>query len=83
MTLGAAMSAEMAEQPARLAALLGQADAIAGRLREVLPEPLTGTVLIARGSSDHAATTGRYLLELATRRAGGLGIPEPVHDVWR
>ena len=68
MTLGAAMSAEMAEQPARLAALLGQADAIAGRLREVLPEPLAGTVLIARGSSDHAATTGRYLLELATRR---------------
>ncbi len=68
MTLGAVMSAEMAEQPARLAALLGQADAIAGRLREVLPEPLAGTVLIARGSSDHAATTGRYLLELATRR---------------
>ena len=68
MTLGAAMSAEMAEQPVRLAALLGQADAIAGRLREVLPEPLAGTVLIARGSSDHAATTGRYLLELATRR---------------
>ncbi len=61
MTLGAAMSAEMAEQPARLAVLLGQADAIAGRLREVLPEPLAGTVLIARGSSDHAATTGRYL----------------------
>ena len=68
MTLGAVMSAEMAEQPARLAALLGQADAIADRLREVLPEPLAGTVLIARGSSDHAATTGRYLLELATRR---------------
>jgi len=40
MTLGAVMSAEMAEQPARLAALLGQADAIASRLREVLPEPL-------------------------------------------
>ena len=31
-------------------------------------EPFAGTVLIARGSSDHAATTGRYLLELATRR---------------
>ena len=68
MTLGAAMSAEMAEQPDRLAALLGQADAIASRVRGVLPEPLAGTVLIARGSSDHAATTGRYLLELATRR---------------
>jgi hypothetical protein len=34
----------------------------------VLPEPLPGTVLIARGSSDHAATTGRYLL-----RVGALG----------
>src|SRR5690349_9420827 len=68
MTLGAVMSAEMAEQPTRLAVLLGQVDPITGRLREVLPEPLAGTVLIARGSSDHAATTGRYLLELATRR---------------
>ena len=34
----------------------------------MLPDPLAGTVLIARGSSDHAATTGRYLLELATGR---------------
>ena len=68
MTLGAAMSAEMAEQRGQPNGLLGQADAIAGRLRGVLPEPLAGTVLIARGSSDHAATTGRYLLELATRR---------------
>jgi glutamine---fructose-6-phosphate transaminase (isomerizing) len=68
MTLGAVMSAEMAEQPDRLAALLSGADEVIGRVREVLPDPLAGTVLVARGSSDHAATTGRYLLELATRR---------------
>jgi len=68
MPPGAVMSAEMAEQPSRLAELLAQADAVMGRIREVLPQPLAGTVLIARGSSDHAATTGRYLLELATRR---------------
>ena len=68
MTPGALMSAEMAEQPSRLAALLGQADEVVGRIRQVLPDPLAGTVLVARGSSDHAATTGRYLLELATRR---------------
>ncbi len=66
--LGAVMAAEMAEQPARLAGLLGRADEVIGQVRERLPEPLAGTVLVARGSSDHAATTGRYLLELATAR---------------
>jgi len=68
VTPGAVMAAEMAEQPDRLAALLSRAGEIAGQVREVLPDPLGGTVMIARGSSDHAATTGRYLLELATGR---------------
>lgn len=68
MTPGTVMAAEMAEQPGRLAALLSRAEEIAGQVREVLPDPLAGTVMIARGSSDHAATTGRYLLELATGR---------------
>jgi glutamine---fructose-6-phosphate transaminase (isomerizing) len=68
VTPGAVMAAEMAEQPGRLAAVLGRAEKIAGQMRDVLPDPLAGTVLIARGSSDHAATTGRYLLELATGR---------------
>lgn len=67
-TLGARMSAEMAEQPKRLEALLGRADEVASLVRGVLPDPLAATVLVARGSSDHAATTGRYLLEMATRR---------------
>jgi glucosamine--fructose-6-phosphate aminotransferase (isomerizing) len=68
MPLGTVMSAEMAEQPDRLSALLGRSGEIMDRIRQVLPDPLAGTVLIARGSSDHAATTGQYLLELATRR---------------
>ena len=68
MTPGAVMAAEMAEQPTRLADLLSRADEIAAQVRDVLPDPLAGTVLVARGSSDHAATTGRYLLELATGR---------------
>ena len=68
MTLGTVMSAEMAEQPERLAALLSRSDEIMERVRKVLPDRLAGTVLVARGSSDHAATTGRYLLELATGR---------------
>lgn len=66
--LGVRMSAEMAEQPQRLADLLDRADEIAATVRAVLPEPLAATVLVARGSSDHAATTGAYLLEMATRR---------------
>jgi glutamine---fructose-6-phosphate transaminase (isomerizing) len=68
MALGTVMAAEMAEQPGRLAALLGQADEVMEGIRRVLPDPLAGTVLVARGSSDHAATTGRYLVELATGR---------------
>lgn len=66
--LGARMAAEMAEQPERLAALLSRADEVATTVRGVLPDPLAATVLVARGSSDHAATTGGYLLEMATRR---------------
>jgi glucosamine--fructose-6-phosphate aminotransferase (isomerizing) len=66
--LGVVMAAEMSEQPGRLASLLGRADQIADQVRGLVPAPLAASVLVARGSSDHAATTGRYLLELGTRR---------------
>lgn len=61
------MAAEMAEQPARLSALLARRNDV---ILDVAPllEGVVGTVIVARGSSDHAATTGRYLLEMATRR---------------
>ena len=62
------MSAEMAEQPLRLAGLLARRKTIMDEVAPVFAPPLAGTVVVARGSSDHAATTGRYLLEMATRR---------------
>jgi glucosamine--fructose-6-phosphate aminotransferase (isomerizing) len=62
------MEAEMAEQPAALAALIGRRGELAPRLRLCFGADLAGTVIVARGSSDHAATCGRYLLEVATQR---------------
>lgn len=62
------MEAEMAEQPASLAALIGRRAEMMPRLAQCFEPPLAGTVIVARGSSDHAATCGRYLLEVATRR---------------
>lgn len=72
---GALMAAEMAEQPERLAALLERAGDLAESIRAVVPRPLAGTTLIARGSSDHAAVYGRYLIEPASRRPVGLASP--------
>jgi glucosamine--fructose-6-phosphate aminotransferase (isomerizing) len=72
---GELMQAEMREQPAVLAALAARRDELAVTLRGVLPDPLHGIVLVARGSSDHAAIYGRYLLEPAAGRPVGLGAP--------
>ncbi len=69
------MSAEMAEQPAVLARLIARADADAATVSKVTPDPLAGTVLLARGSSDNAAVFGRYLAELVTGRPVGLAAP--------
>jgi glutamine---fructose-6-phosphate transaminase (isomerizing) len=79
---GALMAAEMAEQPDRLAALFARRSEIAAAVRAVVPEPLAGTVLVARGSSDHAATVGRYLLEIATRRPVASASPS-IHTLYR
>jgi glucosamine--fructose-6-phosphate aminotransferase (isomerizing) len=65
---GSQMAAEMAEQPERLAQLVGRRRELRERLRTLFTPPLAGTVVVARGSSDHAATCGRYLLEMATKR---------------
>jgi len=72
---GQMMQAEMAEQPERLAALLGRRQEIAEQVRAVLPRDLAGTVMVARGSSDAAATCGAYFLELATGRPVALCSP--------
>jgi glutamine---fructose-6-phosphate transaminase (isomerizing) len=66
--LGRTMEAEIAEQPATLGALIGRRQELRAEIERCLRPPLAGTVLVARGSSDHAATCGRYFLEVATGR---------------
>jgi glucosamine--fructose-6-phosphate aminotransferase (isomerizing) len=69
------MAAEMAQQPEVLAALARRREPLAEQARAARPDPLLGTVLVARGSSDHAAIFGRYLLEPATGRPVALAAP--------
>jgi glutamine---fructose-6-phosphate transaminase (isomerizing) len=75
------MAAEMAEQPARLAELIGRRRTVMGDVAPLFARPIAGTVIVARGSSDHAATTGRYLLEMATRRPVASASPS-VHTLY-
>ena len=72
---GQLMASEMAEQPGRLAALLSRRDELGKEVRSLVPPELAGTVLVARGSSDHAAKCGAYLLEMATGRPVALASP--------
>ena len=75
------MAAEMAEQPRVLERLIARADEIARLVGAVAPRPLAGTAIVARGSSDHASTVGRYLLELATGRPVSLVAPS-LHTLY-
>ncbi len=75
---GQLMASEMAEQPGRLAALLSRRDELAKEVRSLAPPELAGTVLVARGSSDHAAQSGAYLLEMATGRPVALASPSVI-----
>jgi glucosamine--fructose-6-phosphate aminotransferase (isomerizing) len=72
---GTLMAAEMAEQPHVLAGVLRRAETDAEAIRAVLPQPLAGTMFLARGSSDNAAVFGRYLAELRSGRPAGLMAP--------
>lgn len=78
---GAQMAREMAEQPVRLRNLIGRFDAIARQLRGVAPTALAGISIVARGSSDHAAIYGRYLLEAATGKPVSLAAPS-LHTLY-
>ena len=75
------MAMEMDEQPDRLRHLLGRGADIAERVRAVAPAPLGGITIVARGSSDHAAVYGRYLLEAATGRPISLAAPS-LHTLY-
>jgi glucosamine--fructose-6-phosphate aminotransferase (isomerizing) len=81
MTPGELMAAEMAEQPAVLAALAERRDELVARVRAVLPAPPVRVVIVARGSSDHAAVYGRYVLEHASRAPVALAAPS-LHTVY-
>src|SRR5437868_6870549 len=72
---GTLMAGEMTEQPARLRQLIGRFDEIAERVKAMAPAPLNGSTMVARGSSDHAAIYGRYLLETATGKPVSLAAP--------
>jgi len=58
----------MDEQPERLSALVARRTELRQQVAPLYAGPLAGTVVVARGSSDHAATCGRYLLEMASGR---------------
>jgi len=69
------MAAEIAEQPGVIARLVARRADIAGTVTTIAPDPLRGFVLVARGSSDHAAIYGRYVLEHATGSPVALAAP--------
>lgn len=79
---GALMASEMGEQPECLRALIARRGEIARAVAPLFEPPLAGTVIVARGSSDHAATSGRYLIEMATRRPVASASPS-VHNLYR
>lgn len=73
--VGGLMAAEIAEQPAALAALLSRGAefaAIADQLRQRSPRFL---LMTARGTSDHAALYGKYLAEIQLGLPVGLVSP--------
>ncbi len=63
---------DMNEQPEVLARLVGTRHHIAAALRPLRERRPAGILLVARGSSDNAATYGRYLLEAAIGRPAAL-----------
>lgn len=63
---------EMAEQPEVLAALLARRRSLAADLAPLAARGPAGVLLVARGSSDNAATYGRYVIEAATGRPAAL-----------
>ncbi|MEA2384978.1 MAG: hypothetical protein QOH72_4949 [Solirubrobacteraceae bacterium] len=75
------MAAEMAEQPERLARLLDRWDDAVAAVRTLAEPRLVGSVIVARGSSDHAGAYGRYLLELVSGRPVGMAAPS-LHTLY-
>ncbi|MGA3221002.1 MAG: SIS domain-containing protein [Acidimicrobiales bacterium] len=75
MAKGQLMAGEMAEQPDVLARLVDRAAEVRSTGAGVVPDDLAACAIVARGSSDHAALLGQYLLEVATGRPVALASP--------
>ena len=82
MAKGRLMADEMAEQPDVLARLVERAAEVRATGAEVVPVDLAACAIVARGSSDHAALLGQYLLEVATGRPVALASPS-VQTLYR
>lgn len=73
--VGAQMRAEIAEQPAVLADVLGRRAEIATVAAAIERRTPRFALLAARGSSDHAALYAKYLIEVLLRLPSGLVSP--------
>jgi len=82
VTKGQLMAGEMAEQPDVLARLVDRAAEVRASVAGVVPDDLAACVIVARGSSDHAALLGQYLLQVATGRPVALASPS-LHTLYR
>ena len=72
---GVLMLGEMLEQPKVLADSIKLWDQDISAICSVLPEKIQGVVFIGRGSSDNAATIGRYAIEAFTGIPASLAAP--------
>ncbi|HEX6388369.1 MAG TPA: SIS domain-containing protein, partial [Solirubrobacteraceae bacterium] len=79
---GTLMASEMAEQPAVLGRLIHAREELQAGVRALLPNAPVRIVIVARGSSDHAAVFGRYVLEHAARTPVALAAPS-LHTRYR
>ncbi len=72
---GGLMAAEIAAQPEAVGRLVARRSDVVHSLRARSPRPHAGVVIVARGSSDHAAVFGRYVCEAACGRPVALAAP--------
>jgi glucosamine--fructose-6-phosphate aminotransferase (isomerizing) len=72
---GLLMADEMDEQPDVLGRLVARRDELLAQVRAILPTAPVRVAIVARGSSDHAAVYGRYLLEFAAGTPVALTAP--------
>jgi glutamine---fructose-6-phosphate transaminase (isomerizing) len=75
------MATEMWQQAAVLSRLIERRVRIIDAVGAMAPRQLSGIVLTARGSSDHAAIYGRYVLQIASRRPVALAAPS-LHTLY-